>query len=64
MVVEAAGHADDRRLIAAEILPAVVSAGRNDDQAPIALTQREFVRATETERFAASVIADDAKRTG
>jgi hypothetical protein len=64
VVVELAGHADNRRLIRADILPTVINPGRDDDQSLVSFPQHKLVDAAEGGRSVPAVIADDAKRAG
>src|SRR5215472_12067873 len=64
VVVELAGHADDRRLIRTDVLPTVINPRRDDYEALVSLPQHELVGAAEGGRLAPAVIADDAQRAG
>src|SRR5262249_34168919 len=52
------------RLIRADVLPAVINPGRDDDESLVPLPQHELVGAAEGGRLAPAVIADDAQRAG
>src|SRR5262249_24500649 len=63
VLVELAGHADDRGLVVANVFPAVIDTGRNHHQPLISLAQHEFVDATKGRRAEPTVITDDTKRS-
>src|ERR1039457_5829776 len=60
VVIKLAGHADDRRFILTDVLPAVEHTERNNDEALISSSQEELIDAAESARSVPPVIADNA----
>lgn len=60
MVIEHAGHADYGRFVVADVFPAVIHPGRNEDQPLISFSEHELVDGSISGRRPSPVVADDA----
>jgi hypothetical protein len=61
VIIELARHADDRRLVQADVLPAVIDARGNNDQPLITRADQKLVDAATGRRFRPAIEADDAQ---